>query len=437
MNIRSQNEDVAAHRSLSSDPGFERETVPTVRISPRLMRDCLSAHDFEVLARRHLPAPLYGFVSGGCEDQHAREGNRHAFHRYSFVPRVLRNVAQIQQHVTIFGRSYRSPFGVAPMGGVALMAYDGDLALAHGAAHAGIPMVLSGAALTSLEIVQAQAPGTWFQAYMSNDQDENSAHIDRVAAAGYETLVVTVDVPVSANRENNRRNGYTTPLRPDGTLAWQALTHPRWLFGTLGKTLLNGGVPRYHNLPADNGARVFSTASARHFGRRAAFDWEYLAQIRRRWPGNLVIKGVLSVDDAVLAREHGVDGVIVSNHGGRQLDSAIAPLAVLPEIVAAVPDLTVMVDGGFRRGTDILKALALGAKLVLVGRSFNYAAAIGGAAGVAHLAALLHDEIARNMALIGVSSLESLHPGLLRETAAQQVTQLAPQASLARMTTKA
>lgn len=420
MNSRFRNDDdVAAHPSLSSPPGLEQVAVPTLRISPRLTRDCLSAHDFEALARKHLPAPLYGFVAGGSEDQHARECNRHAFHRYSFVPRVLRDVAEIQQHVTVFGRSYQSPFGVAPMGGVALMAFDGDLALAHGAAHAGIPMVLSGAALTALEVVQAHAPGAWFQAYMSNDQDENCAHVDRVAAAGYETLIVTVDVPVSANRENNRRSGYTTPLRPDGALAWQALTHPRWLFGTLGKTLLNGGVPRYHNLPADNGARVFSAAGARHFGRRAEFDWGDLARIRRRWSGNLVIKGVLSVGDAVLAREHGVNGVIVSNHGGRQLDSAIAPLAVLPEIVAAVPELTVMVDGGFRRGTDILKALVLGAKLVLIGRSFNYAAAIGGAAGVAHLAALLRDEIARNMALIGVRNLESLHPGLLRETGAR------------------
>lgn len=387
-----------------------------MKIPPRLARECLSAHDFEVLARKRLPAPLFGFVAGGSEDQHARAGNRQSFHRYAFVPRVLRDVSQIAQDVTLFGRSYRSPFGVAPMGGVALTSYEGDLALASGAAHAGIPMVVSGAALTPLEVIQAHAPGAWFQAYLSSDQQANCALVDRVGKAGYETLIVTVDTAVSANRENNRRSGYTTPLRPDVALTWQVLTHPRWLFGTLGKTLLNSGAPRYRNLPAGNGTRAFSSAAAGLFGRRAAFDWEDLAGIRRHWPGNLVIKGVLSVEDVVLAREHGVDGVIVSNHGGRQLDSAVAPLTVLPDIVAAVPELTVMIDSGFRRGTDVLKALALGAKLVLIGRPFNYAAAVGGAAGVAHLAALLRDEIARDMALLGESRVESLHPGVLRDT---------------------
>ncbi|WP_040123773.1 alpha-hydroxy acid oxidase [Paraburkholderia xenovorans] len=407
---------VATHCPTSSRSVPDLQAPSTLHLPARLTRDCLSAHDFDALAKKRLPAPLYSFVAGGSEDHHAHVGSREAFLAYRFVPRVLCNVARVQQHVTVFGRSYQSPFGIAPMGGVALTAYDGDLALARGAAHADIPMVVSGAALTSLEAIRAQASNAWFQAYLSADRDADAALLDRVAAAGYETLVVTVDVPVAANREHNKRSGYTAPLRPNAALAWQALTHPRWLVGTLARTLLMGGVPRYRNLAAGNGARVFSSEAAHQFSRRAAFDWQDLARIRQRWRGNLVLKGILSAADTVIAREHGVDGVIVSNHGGRQLDSAIAPLTVLPEIVDAAAGLTVMIDSGIRRGTDILKALALGAQMVFIGRPFNFAAAVGGAPGVAHLAALLRDEIARDMALLGVSTLDALHSGFLRES---------------------
>ncbi|MCW0038147.1 alpha-hydroxy-acid oxidizing protein, partial [Acinetobacter baumannii] len=184
------------------------------------------------------------------------------------------------------------------------------------------------------------------------------ALLDRVAAAGVQTLVITVDTPVAANRENNVRAGFSTPLRPGPGLAWQGISHPRWLFGSFLKTLWRHGMPHFENNYAHRGAPILSASVMRDFSDRSHLAWPHLAAIRQRWHGQLVVKGILSAADAVLARDHGADGLIVSNHGGRQLDGAVAPLRVLPGIVRAVPGLPVMLDSGVRRGTDVLKALA-------------------------------------------------------------------------------
>ena len=373
-----------------------------------LSRALLSSHDFEDAARRRLPAPLFGFVSGGSEDNATRESNRHAFARYQFVPRVLRNVQHRQQSVTLFGRRYDSPFGIAPMGALGLMAARGDAVMASAAAKAGIPVILSGASSVALEVIHERNPDAWFQAYLSTNVDATDKLLDRLAGAGYSTLVVTVDVPVSANRENNVRSGYVTPLRPSMSLAWQLASHPRWLFGTMLETLRKEGVPHYENMADVRGPAVFSAAAARQFRKRDGFTWEHVARIRRRWKGHLVLKGILSPLDVVIAREHDVDGVIVSNHGGRQLDGSIATIAALSAVVDAAGAVPVMIDGGFRRGTDILKAIALGARMVFIGRSFNYAVAVAGAAGVEHLAGLLIGEVDRDMAFLGVSSIAAL-----------------------------
>jgi L-lactate dehydrogenase (cytochrome) len=375
----------------------------------------LSLDDFERAARRHLPRPVFAYVSGAVEDNLSSRDNRAAFEEIGFVPRVLVDVSQASTETELFGHRYAAPFGVAPMGISALSAYRGDLVQARAAMAANIPMVMSATSLIRMEEVCAACPGTWFQAYMPAPE-RVPALVDRVEAAGFKTLVVTVDVAVLSSRENNVRAGFSTPLRPSLALAWQGLTHPRWTFGTFLRTLWEHGVPHFENSSAERGAPIVARHVERDFGGRDQLDWKLLEDIRNRWPGRLVLKGVMSPQDARLARLAGVNGLIVSNHGGRQLDGTVSPLRVLSEVVeAAGPGMTVMMDSGVRRGTDVLKAMALGAKFVFVGRPFNYAASVAGEAGVAHAIELLRGEVRRNMALLGVTSTAQLGPQYLRK----------------------
>ena len=404
------------HTSTLSLPEGRAAASPSTRL-PRALRGVLALDDFEALARQRLPRPIFGYVAGAAEDNASLRDNRAAFGDYGFQTRVLVDVAQRNQSVELFGRRYAAPFGIAPMGISALSAYRGDIVLARAAQAATIPAILSGTSLIPLEEVIAQAPGTWFQAYLPGDPARIDALVQRVARAGVETLVLTVDIPVSANRENNVRNGFSTPLRPSLALAYQGLTHPRWLLGVLLRTLLKHGMPHFENSFATRGAPIISTTVLRDFSARDHLSWTHFDRIRRQWKGALIIKGILSAEDARRARQHGADGIIVSNHGGRQLDGAVAPLRVLPDIVDVAQDMTVMLDSGVRRGSDALKALALGARCVFVGRPFNYAATVAGEIGVAHAIRLLHDEVDRNMAMLGVNSCAELHAGLLHRKA--------------------
>jgi L-lactate dehydrogenase (cytochrome) len=280
-------------------------------------------------------------------------------------------------------------------------------------------MIMSGSSLIRMEDVVRESPDTWFQAYLPGDVPSITALVERVARAGFETLVITVDSQVAGNRENNVRAGFSTPLRPTFRLAWDGVTHPRWLCGTFLRTLLQHGMPHFENNFATRGAPIVSANVIRDYSDRGNLAWTHFEQIRRVWKGRLIIKGLLDTDDARLAREAGADGIIVSNHGGRQLDGAVSPLRVLPAIVAACPDIPVMMDCGVRRGTDVLKALALGARFVFVGRPFAYAAAIGGEAGVRHAIGLLADEIFRDMAMLGTTRLDELGPRWLVPLAAR------------------
>jgi L-lactate dehydrogenase (cytochrome) len=383
--------------------------------SDRRFRNLLSLNDFEAAAQRVLPRPIFGYVSGAAEDNQSLGANRAAFADWDWLPRVLCNVAQRSQRVTLFGQRFASPFGIAPMGLAALSAYRGDIALAQAAAAAHIPSVLSGSSLTRLEDVMAAAPGTWFQAYLPGEMARIDGLIQRVAAAGVHTLVITVDIPVAGNRENNVRAGFSTPLRPSLRLAWDGLTRPRWLVGTLGRTLWHHGMPHFENSFAERGAPILSARVQRDFAQRDHFDWTHIAHVRKLWRGALVIKGILHADDAALALQHGADGIIVSNHGGRQLDGAVAPLRVLPSIKAKSGGMTVMLDSGVRRGSDVLKAMALGANAVFVGRPFNHALAVAGDAGVAHAIALLRAEVDRNLAMLGAADVTQLGPQHLHD----------------------
>ncbi|MFY2597798.1 alpha-hydroxy acid oxidase [Achromobacter xylosoxidans] len=380
------------------------------------LRRMLSLHDFEAAARRILPKPLYAYVSGAVEDGQSERGNRQAYDDYGFRPKVLVDVSRRSTRCTVLGREYAAPVGVAPMGIAALTSYRGDVMLARAAAEAGVPCIMSGSSLIRLETVMEAAPGTWFQAYLPGDGAQIAALIDRVAAAGVDTLVLTVDTPVAANRENNVRAGFSTPLRPSVGLAWQGVTHPRWLIGTFLRTLARHGMPHFENNYATRGAPILSGNVLRDFSDRGHLNWQHVAAIRKTWKGRMVLKGILHPDDARAARAHGMDAVIVSNHGGRQLDGSVSPLHALPAIVDAAGGMDVMLDSGVRRGTDALKAMALGARCVFVGRPFNYAATVAGQRGVAHAIALIAEEIRRDMGLLGIVDLREVNESLLHRS---------------------
>ena len=383
---------------------------PQPAATPRRLRRILCLDDFEIAAKKHLPRPVFGYVAGAAETNWTLHDNRRAFDEFGFVPRVLIDVSKRSQQTSLFGRTYAAPFGIAPIGISALYAYRGDIVLGKAAKTANIPMILSSSSLIRMEDVKNEGQTEWFQAYLPGDIPRITALVERVKRTGFEILVITVDSQVAGNRENNVRAGFSTPLRPTARLAWDGVSHPRWLLGTFLRTLLKHGMPHFENNDATQGPPIMSPNVLRDYSDRGHLNWRHFELIRELWKGTLVIKGILDVEDARIARNAGAEGIIVSNHGGRQLDGAVSALRVLPDIVAACPDIPVMMDGGVRRGTDVFKALALGAKFVFAGRPFGYAAAIGGEAGVRHAIKLLSDEIHRDLALLGIASLSELTP---------------------------
>ncbi|EEX12868.1 (S)-mandelate dehydrogenase [Citreicella sp. SE45] len=372
----------------------------------------LTLDDFEPAARRRLPRPLFGYVSGAAETNAARQDNRDALDAWRLVPNVLRGVEGRSTACTLLGESYAAPFGVAPMGLSALMARDGDVALARAAAVAGLPFVLSGSSLTRMEDVVTANPNAWFQAYLPGEEDRIRALIARARMAGFGTLVLTADTAVVANRENNTRAGFSTPLRVRPRLIWDFAIKPRWVLGTFLPTLMRG-MPHFENSDAVRGAPIISKQAARDFGRKDHLNWDHLTLMRDLWPGKLVLKGVIAPADVAQARALGCDAVVMSNHGGRQLDHAISPLRIMPEARAQAGDMALLIDGGIRRGTDVIKALALGADMVLVGRPFLYAATLGGQPMVERAAEILKAEVHRNLGLLGLRGLSEISPEIL------------------------
>jgi L-lactate dehydrogenase (cytochrome) len=396
-------------------------TVPPTTVTrteskvPRALQKYLALDDFEPVARRRIPKFLYGYISGGAETDAAMRDNRKAFDEYGFVPRVLNDVSGRDQTTTLFGKTYASPFGIPPMGSSALSAYRGDIVLTKAAKAENVPMILSASSLITLEDVRAANQAAWYQAYLAGLPERIEPLVDRVAAAGYDTFVVTADVPVPPNRENNIRNGFQVPLAITPRVFWDTVTHPHWLFGTWARTVMNFGMPHFENMDAKRGPPVLAKNLMRNIGHRDQLAWKHVELIRKRWKGKLVVKGLISPADARMARESGVDGVMLSNHGGRQLDYTMSGLRTLPEIAAEAKGMTIMVDGGIRRGTDVIKALALGAHFVWIGRPFLYAAIAGGEAGVQRAIALLKAEIDRDLALLGIRKLSEITPDLVRK----------------------
>ncbi len=366
----------------------------------------LNLLDFEKAAQKRLPKCIFGFIQGGAEDEVSVQSNREAFNQYKLLPRVMVDTTERSTETQTFGRTWSAPFAIAPMGAMAVAVADADRMLARAAAAANIPFVLSGASLRRMEDVIAVNESSWFQAYLTAQVADNLSLIQRVENSGFRTLIITADVAVGANRENDVRNGYTSPLRPSFKLLADGLSQPRWLLSNFIRPILTEGMPHFENFGGEP-IPMLSRAGLR-LHRRDNFNWESLKHIRDVWKHRLVLKGILDPEDVTRARELGLDGVIASNHGGRQLDCTIAPLAMVEEMSRAAGSMPVMMDSGVRRGTDVLKALALGAQHVFIGRPFLYAAVMGGQAGVTQAIGLLQAEIYRNMALLGAVDFSDL-----------------------------
>jgi L-lactate dehydrogenase (cytochrome) len=376
------------------------------------LNQILDLDDFDRVVRRSLPRAIYGYVAHGSETETTLRTNRVQFDNWRFVTRNLVGVVERSQEIDLFGHRYASPFGIAPMGGSALVAYDGHAVMARAAAEANIPFVLSANSIIPLEEIARVNPKTWFAAYQSPEARSIEGMVERVARAGLPVLALTTDVPIGSNREADARAGFGFPIRPNPRLTWDVATHPRWMVGVLGRTLLRRGYPHIVNLEPDGGPGLFST-KVKGIAAHEGLSWEHVRLMRERWKGTFVLKGLLSPSDVALAREHGVDGVILSNHGGRQLDYAASPMQVLAAAMTEARGMTVMIDSGFRRGTDVLKALALGAQCVFVGRPFLFAAVYAACPGVSHGISLLSKEIDRDMAMLGLRRIGEMRPDLL------------------------
>ena len=362
----------------------------------------INLHDFRALAQRRLPKIAFDFIDGGADDELGMVRNREAFSTYQLLPRYLVDVTKRDQTVELFGRQYSSPIGISPTGMAGLFRTGADAMLAAAAKKANVPFLLSSASNLKIEEAAKIAPdNVWFQMYATSDARINHDLVKRAQDAQVGVLVITVDVPVNSNRERNRRNGFTRPFRMTPSIMLDALTKPSWVL----EYLKAGGMPMMSNwqpyakpgASADEVADMYGTLTP-----AAMTNWETVAAIREQWRGPLVIKGLLHPDDATLAVEHGAQGIIVSNHGARQLDNAPSSLSMLPAIKAAVGEqATLMLDSGIRRGADVVIAKCLGAQSCIFGRPTLYAVAALGQDGADQVLAIMRKEIDAILTQIG------------------------------------
>jgi len=367
------------------------------------MKSLHTVEAMRVAARCKLPRMVFDFVDGGAGGESALRRNIRAFESVRLWPRVLTGAVHRTQTVELLGQHYAAPFGIAPIGMANVVRPGTDAALARAAARAGLCYVLSTAATTSIEDIAAVFRGAWFQLYVGSEAAITDGLVERADAAGLPVLVVTADVPAPGKRLRDLENGFIVPLRPGVRMAASVARHPAWL-----ARMVLRGAPRFANLEryTDMKASAASLAERMAAQSSARLDWALLERIRARWPRKLVLKGVLHPEDARRAAECGVDAVVVSNHGGRQLDAAPATLEALDRIRRVVgPGLPLILDGGVRSGEDIARALALGADFVLLGRPFLYSvAALGLEGGPARLIGQLRDEFDRALAQLGCAS---------------------------------
>jgi isopentenyl diphosphate isomerase/L-lactate dehydrogenase-like FMN-dependent dehydrogenase len=369
--------------------------------------------DLRRMARCRLPRAIFDFIDGGAEDELTLRDNRAAYERRRLAPRVLEDVSAPDASCAILGGPSQQPFVIAPTGAIGIAWPGADVAVARVAAAAGIPFTLSTNATTSIEeIARASSGRLWFQLYVLRDRAFVEKLVARAEAAGYEALVPTVDLAVGGKRERDFRNGFSVPPRLTARQVLAGALRPAWAW----RIALNGGLPDFVNVRGYGGSSARGLALASSVGRDtdAAFSWDDLARLRDRWKGKLVVKGVSRADDAERMVRMGVDGIWVSNHGGRQLDGAVASLDAMVPIARAVAGrAAVIVDGGVRRGADAVKALALGAQAVAVGRAMLYGVVAGGEPGARQALAILTTELQRTMQLCGARSVAAITPDLL------------------------
>ncbi|HTW37722.1 MAG TPA: alpha-hydroxy acid oxidase [Steroidobacteraceae bacterium] len=370
--------------------------------------------DLREIARRKVPNFIFEYVEGGAEDEATLRRNRAALEALHFVPQTLVDTSARHQRIELFGRESAAPLIIAPTGGNGMLSPQGDLALARAAASRGVPFCLSTVSTVRLERVATEVGGRlWMQLYVMRDRKVAQDIVARAQAAGYEALVFTTDANVFGAREWDVRN-YRRPGKPTWRNLLDALRHTRWLF----EVLIRHGVPQFENFatflpPGAASALGGSTVIPKIFA--PSLTWDDIGWLRGLWPGKLLVKGVLSIADAERAAALGCDGIVLTNHGGRQLDYCVSSVDVLPEIARAVGQrLTVIVDGGFRRGSDVIKALALGARSVMIGRATLYGLTAAGERGARRALEILTGEIDRTLGQLGCCSIGDLGPLLLR-----------------------
>ena len=369
--------------------------------------------DLRKRARRRLPRAIFDYVDGGAEDEATLRANRAGFRRYTFNPRVLVDVSERDQSTSVLGERLAAPLILAPTGFTGMLWPRGEILAARAAARKGLVYTLSTMSICSLEQVAEASPGPlWFQLYVWRDREVTRSLMERAKAAGYRVLVVTVDTPVLGQRERDIRNGLVVPPRITVNNLLDTARRVSWLRGLLDNPRITFGNFAGTEAAGQNPVSV-AEYTTRQFS--PAVSWADLDWFRSVWSGPMAIKGVMSVEDARLAVEHGVEAIVVSNHGGRQCDYLPGAVEVLPEIVDAVGDRAeVILDGGVRRGSDAVKAIALGARACMIGRAFNYGLAAGGQAGAEKAIDILQKEIDRCLALIGRPRLNDLDRSALR-----------------------
>lgn len=388
------------------------KNIPT---APRSLAHAINVEDLRQLAERRLPRFIFDYLDGGADDEFTRRYNSQAFAALSLIQRVLVDVETVDTSTTILGMQTSVPFVLSSTGASRFYHSDGEIAVARAAAEANVIYGTTSSAMYSLEEVASvgRAP-RFFQVYVFKDRSVTGDYVSRCKACGYDAMFLTVDCTTAGNRERDIRNQLSIPPRITPRTIWHVLNAPAWTLDYL--THPGWRFPNVEGYVDESSKGDFNTA-AEWFASQLdrSFTWDDAETLRKDWGGQFVIKGITSVEDAKIAASIGATGIVISNHGGRQLDHAPTPLEVLPEIVDAVGDrLEVLVDSGFRRGTDIIKALALGAKGVLIGKAYLYGLGAGGEAGVQRVIEILRSELERNMMLMGLQSIDDITPDCIR-----------------------
>jgi (S)-mandelate dehydrogenase len=371
-----------------------------------------SIEDLRMMAKKRLPRCIFEYVDGAAEDGIALQHNREVYRSLKIKNRVLKDVSTRSTVTEIFGKKIAMPYGISPTASAGLMSDGGEVALAKAAARIGVPCTVATNSLTPMEEIVEKAGGNlWFQLYMWVDPTLRMRFVERVKSAGFQTLLVTVDGSVGANREHDRRNGFSMPLRYTPKLIASVLANPGWCVRVLAPQYIKRGAFRKANYPPEMSSKLTDKISDHELTKPATQCWDDIKRIRDVWPGYMLVKGLQSLEDAVIAADYGLDGVVISNHGGRYLDSAPAPLQLVPEFRRAVGDrLKLIIDSGARRGSDLVKAMAMGADMVMSGRPTLYGAAAAGEAGAYRALEIFQTEMDRIMAQLGLSSVDEISP---------------------------